>query len=79
VDSLQKIHSPSLKLPRREFVLLLSSFERIILSMSFAHLDTKGNNSMAYFTERVGIQEGIKQKLEAKLGRISVRRIPSPS
>mmetsp|Transcript_45988 Transcript_45988/g.96550 ORF Transcript_45988/g.96550 Transcript_45988/m.96550 type:complete len:95 (-) Transcript_45988:229-513(-) len=48
--------------------------DEIILSNSFAHLVTRGNNSMAYLTERVGMQEGIKQMLEAKLGRISVRR-----
>ena len=34
---------------------------------------------MAYFAERVGMQEVIKQMLEAKLGRICVRRTSSSS
>ena len=46
--------------------------------MSFAHRVTNGKSSIAYFAEMVGMQEGIKQILEARAGRISVRRTSSP-
>ena len=45
--------------------------------MSFAHLVIRGSNSIAYLTEILGMHDGIKHILEARLGRIVVRRMLS--
>ena len=34
-----------------------------------------GNNDIAYFVDSVGIHDGIKQILDARLGKILVRRM----
>ena len=43
-------------------------------SKSFAHLVTRGNNAIAYFVDNVGMHDGIKQMLDARLGKTLVRR-----
>ena len=47
----------------------------ISLSNNFAHLMVSGNNAIAYFVDSVGIHDGIKQILDARLGKILVRRM----
>jgi len=55
-----------------------ASQEEIILSISFAHLVTRGRSSIAYLAERVGMQDGINDMLDARQGRICIKMTSSP-
>jgi hypothetical protein len=55
----------------------VASWEGIILSTSFAHLVTNGRSSIAYLAERVGMHDGINDMLDARQGRISIKRTSS--